>query len=294
MRRASDPDRLRDFTVRRSPPLHATTEPRLTEVGTRSARRVHGAGAAVGQSVDGRADQYHWQSRFEMLAGHVHSTRDTARHHPPADQRGATDLASFDPERTGSRRRDDRKGLRKSQTSRFATMEEFAMALEDESKSLTPPTRNRLRSDRPAVADARARAQRSGDRQRGRPCVRPDRLVGRHAERRASGWYRQSFSSRRWADSSGLAVVIATASTGACRRLTQSRRRRRRQSPPQSHSRAAQGDATPHDDTQHHVDTTCDGLHRGARVGDTPSRAHAHGWPLISDSSREEGVSHEA
>jgi serine/threonine protein kinase len=139
---------LTDFGISRASiaAADATTEPRLTEVGTAIGTPQYMAPEqAVGQTVDGRADQYALAIvGFEMLAGHVPFDDETphAIIHRQISE-APPDLAKLRPDAPAHVVATIAKGLRKSPTSRFATMEEFAMALDDESKSLTPPTRTR-------------------------------------------------------------------------------------------------------------------------------------------------------
>jgi hypothetical protein len=139
---------LTDFGISRASiaAADATTEPRLTEVGTAIGTPQYMAPEqAVGQSVDGRADQYALAIvGFEMLAGQVPFDDETphAIIHRQISE-APPDLARLRPDAPAHVVATIAKGLRKSPASRFATMEEFAMSLEDESKSLTPPTRTR-------------------------------------------------------------------------------------------------------------------------------------------------------
>jgi serine/threonine protein kinase len=139
---------LTDFGISRASiaAADATTEPRLTEVGTAIGTPQYMAPEqAVGQSVDGRADQYALAIvGFEMLAGQVPFDDETphAIIHRQISE-APPDLAKLRTDAPAHVVAAIAKSLRKSPTSRFATMEEFAMALDDESKSVTPPTRTR-------------------------------------------------------------------------------------------------------------------------------------------------------
>jgi serine/threonine protein kinase len=124
----------------------ATTEPRLTEVGTAIGTPQYMAPEqAVGQTVDGRADQYALAIvGFEMLAGQVPFDDETP--HAIIHRQ----ISEAPPDLAALRRDVPRhlaaliaKGLRKSPSSRFATMEEFALALDDASMGTLSPTPTR-------------------------------------------------------------------------------------------------------------------------------------------------------
>jgi serine/threonine protein kinase len=124
----------------------ATTEPRLTEVGTAIGTPQYMAPEqAVGQAVDGRADQYALAIvGFEMLAGRVPFDEETP--HAIIHRQ----ISEAPPDLVTLRRDVPRhiaaaiaKALRKSPSSRFATMEEFALALDDASMAMLSPTPTR-------------------------------------------------------------------------------------------------------------------------------------------------------
>jgi hypothetical protein len=124
----------------------ATTEPRLTEVGTAIGTPQYMAPEqAVGQAVDGRADQYALAIvGFEMFAGRVPFDDETphAIIHRQISE-APPDLATLRQEVPRHVAAVIGKGLRKSPTSRFATMEEFALALDDATMSMLSPTPTR-------------------------------------------------------------------------------------------------------------------------------------------------------
>ena len=124
----------------------ATTEPRLTEVGTAIGTPQYMAPEqALGQAVDGRADQYALAVvGFEMLAGRVPFDDETphAIIHRQISE-APPDLAALRPDAPRHVIATIGRGLRKSPSSRFATMEDFAVALDDASMSTLSPTRTR-------------------------------------------------------------------------------------------------------------------------------------------------------
>jgi serine/threonine protein kinase len=124
----------------------ATTEPRLTEVGTAIGTPQYMAPEqAVGQAVDGRADQYALAVvGFEMVAGHVPFDDETphAIIHRQISE-APPDLATLRRDVPRHLAAVIAKGLRKSPSSRFATMEEFAIALDDASMATISPTPTR-------------------------------------------------------------------------------------------------------------------------------------------------------
>jgi serine/threonine protein kinase len=124
----------------------ATTEPRLTEVGTAIGTPWYMAPEqAVGQVVDGRADQYALAIvGFEMLAGQVPFDDETphAIIHRQISE-APPDLVTLRPDVPRHLAAVIAKGLRKSPASRFATMEEFALALDDASMGMFSPTPTR-------------------------------------------------------------------------------------------------------------------------------------------------------
>ena len=140
---------LTDFGIshasRRATP-EDTTEPRLTEVGTAIGTPQYMAPEqAVGQTVDGRADQYALAIvGFEMLAGRVPFDDETphAIIHRQISE-APPDLLTLRPDVPRHVAACIAKGLRKSPASRFATMEEFALALDDASMATLSPTRTR-------------------------------------------------------------------------------------------------------------------------------------------------------
>ncbi|MDQ3950092.1 MAG: protein kinase, partial [Gemmatimonadota bacterium] len=124
----------------------ATTEPRLTEVGTAIGTPQYMAPEqAVGHAVDGRADQYALAIvGFEMVAGRVPFDDETphAIVHRQISE-APPELASLRPDVPRHLAAVIAKGLRKSPSSRFATMEEFALALDDASMATLSPTTTR-------------------------------------------------------------------------------------------------------------------------------------------------------
>jgi len=124
----------------------ATTEPRLTQVGTAIGTPQYMAPEqAVGQTVDGRADQYALAIvGFEMLAGRVPFDDETphAIIHRQISE-APPDLTTLRPDIPRHIAALIAKSLRKSPASRFATMEEFALALDDESMATLTPMRTR-------------------------------------------------------------------------------------------------------------------------------------------------------
>jgi hypothetical protein len=124
----------------------ATTEPRLTEVGTAIGTPQYMAPEqAVGQAVDGRADQYALAIvGFEMLAGRVPFDDETphAIIHRQISE-APPDLSTLRPDAPRHVVATIGRGLRKSPSSRFATMEEFALALDDASMATFSPTTTR-------------------------------------------------------------------------------------------------------------------------------------------------------
>jgi serine/threonine protein kinase len=124
----------------------ATTEPRLTEVGTAIGTPQYMAPEqAVGQAVDGRADQYALAIvGFEMVAGRVPFDDETphAIIHRQISE-APPDLATLRRDVPRHIAAAIAKGLRKSPSSRFATMEEFALALDDASMAMLSPTPTR-------------------------------------------------------------------------------------------------------------------------------------------------------
>jgi serine/threonine protein kinase len=139
---------LTDFGISRASfaEADATTEPRLTEVGTAIGTPQYMAPEqAVGQAVDGRADQYALAIvGFEMLAGQVPFDDETphAIIHRQISE-APPDLAALRPDAPAHMTATIAKALRKSPQSRFATMEEFLAALDDPAMSPTPATRTR-------------------------------------------------------------------------------------------------------------------------------------------------------
>jgi serine/threonine protein kinase len=124
----------------------ATTEPRLTEVGTAIGTPQYMAPEqGVGQAVDGRADQYALAIvGFEMFAGRVPFDDETPhaiihRHISEAPP----DLTTLRPDVPRHVAAAIAKGLRKSPASRFPTMEEFAAALDDPSMATLTPVQTR-------------------------------------------------------------------------------------------------------------------------------------------------------
>jgi serine/threonine protein kinase len=124
----------------------ATTEPRLTEVGTAIGTPQYMAPEqAVGQAVDGRADQYALAIvGFEMFTGRVPFDDETP--HAIIHRQ----ISEAPPDVLSLRRDVPRhvaaaiaKGLRKSPSSRFETMEEFAAALDDPSMATLTPVHTR-------------------------------------------------------------------------------------------------------------------------------------------------------
>jgi serine/threonine protein kinase len=137
---------LTDFGISKASNIatDATTEPRLTELGTAIGTPQYMAPEqAVGHTVDGRTDQYALAMvGFEMLAGYVPFDDETphAIIHRQINE-APPDLAVVRPDVPRHVAAAIAKGLRKSPASRFATMEEFATALTDASMSLvTSPT----------------------------------------------------------------------------------------------------------------------------------------------------------
>jgi hypothetical protein len=124
----------------------ATTEPRLTEVGTAIGTPQYMAPEqAVGQAVDGRADQYALAVvGFEMVAGRVPFDDETphAIIHRQISE-APPDLASLRPDVPRHLAVVIAKGLRKSPSSRFVKMEEFAAALDDPNIATLTPARTR-------------------------------------------------------------------------------------------------------------------------------------------------------
>jgi serine/threonine protein kinase len=139
---------LTDFGISRASTAEAdaTTEPRLTEVGTAIGTPQYMAPEqAVGQAVDGRADQYALAIvGFEMLAGRVPFDDETPHGiiHLQISE-APPDLLALRPDAPPHLVATIMKALRKSPGSRFATMEQFAAALDDPTMSQTPPTRTR-------------------------------------------------------------------------------------------------------------------------------------------------------
>ena len=140
---------LTDFGISRaSAPAgaDATTEPRLTELGTAIGTPQYMAPEqAVGHAVDGRADQYALAIvGFEMLVGRVPFDEETphAIIHRQISE-APPDLASLRPAVPRHVAATIAKGLRKSPSSRFATMEAFALALEDASAAMLSRTPTR-------------------------------------------------------------------------------------------------------------------------------------------------------
>jgi hypothetical protein len=141
---------LTDFGISRASTAaaDATTEPRLTEVGTAIGTPQYMAPEqAVGHAVDGRADQYALAIvGFEMLAGHVPFDDETphAIIHRQISE-APPDLLALRPDAPRHVAATIAKGLRKSPTSRFASMEDFAAALDDPTMamSMTPAARTR-------------------------------------------------------------------------------------------------------------------------------------------------------
>jgi hypothetical protein len=139
---------LTDFGISRasSAAADATTEPRLTEVGTAIGTPQYMAPEqAVGHAVDGRADQYALAIvGFEMLAGRVPFDDETPHGiiHQQISE-APPDLAALRPDAPAHIVATIAKGLRKSPASRFETMEQFAAALDDSSMSMTPAARTR-------------------------------------------------------------------------------------------------------------------------------------------------------
>jgi hypothetical protein len=124
----------------------ATTEPRLTELGTAIGTPQYMAPEqAVGQAVDGRADQYALAIvGFEMLAGVVPFDDET----PPAIihrqiSEAPPELAALRPDAPRHVVATIARAMRKSPASRFRTMEEFAAALDDPSMSTLTPAQTR-------------------------------------------------------------------------------------------------------------------------------------------------------
>jgi serine/threonine protein kinase len=147
---------LTDFGISRasSAAEDATTEPRLTEVGTAIGTPWYMAPEqAVGQAVDGRADQYALAVvGFEMLAGQVPFDDETphAIIHRQISE-APPDLASLRPDAPPHVTATISRGLRKSPSSRFATMEEFAAALDDPSMATLTPARTRAIAGLPST-----------------------------------------------------------------------------------------------------------------------------------------------
>jgi hypothetical protein len=140
---------LTDFGISRASSAateDATTEPRLTEVGTAIGTPWYMAPEqAVGQAVDGRADQYALAIvGFEMVAGRVPFDDETphAIIHRQISE-APPDLKTLRPDAPRHLAAVIAKGLRKSPASRFATMEEFALALDDASMATLSPTLTR-------------------------------------------------------------------------------------------------------------------------------------------------------
>jgi serine/threonine protein kinase len=140
---------LTDFGISRASSAataDATTEPRLTEVGTAVGTPQYMAPEqAVGQAVDGRADQYALAIvGFEMFAGQVPFDDETPhaiihRHISEAPP----DLLTLRPDVPRHVAAAIAKALRKSPSSRFATMEEFSAALDDPSMATLTPVQTR-------------------------------------------------------------------------------------------------------------------------------------------------------
>jgi hypothetical protein len=139
-----------------------TTQPQLTSLGTVLGTPYYMAPEqAVGQSVDGRADQYALAVvGFEMLVGRVPFDDETPHgiihqhiNEPPPD---VTALRPDVPRRVAAT---IARGMRKAPASRFATMEEFATALSDPTPmegSATTGGRAAVRTRRLEAADADA------------------------------------------------------------------------------------------------------------------------------------------
>jgi serine/threonine protein kinase len=140
---------LTDFGISRASSgatVDATTEPRLTEVGTAIGTPWYMAPEqAVGQTVDGRADQYALAIvGFEMLAGRVPFDDETphAIIHRQISE-APPDLAALRPDAPRHVIATIGRGLRKSPASRFATMQEFSAALDDPSMATLTPSHTR-------------------------------------------------------------------------------------------------------------------------------------------------------
>ncbi|MFN2564520.1 MAG: protein kinase [Gemmatimonadaceae bacterium] len=124
----------------------ATTEPRLTELGTAIGTPQYMAPEqAVGNAVDGRADQYALAIvGFEMLAGRVPFDDETphAIVHRQISE-APPDLAALRPDAPRHIVATIGRALRKSPASRFASMDEFAAALDDPTMSTMTPAHTR-------------------------------------------------------------------------------------------------------------------------------------------------------